>query len=262
MGRDSLARLVGRAGGGRPLCADEDDARLREVEPTLRRIIGESLGVKPERLEAHAALVADLGIDPLDVLDVMTRVESVVGIAFPEGEIDALRTFEDLVIVTRALLSVRLGRAVPPPAATCDRGRVRRSKRPLTPTTARRSPTTSPVARHRRARDRVPGAPAGRSTLDAALLASFGGRRTTVRRALPPRAGSAAAADPRGPNAGHELGGAPRRAPAVDLLERSTSRRTGAYTPEIQAARAQTNRRIAGSGDRTYAPARLPPAHG
>jgi len=50
VGRDSLARLVGRAGGGQPVCAN-DDARLREVEPTLRRIIGESLGVKSERIE-------------------------------------------------------------------------------------------------------------------------------------------------------------------------------------------------------------------
>ena len=40
VGRDSLARLVGRVGGGQ--CASDDDARLRDVEPTLRRIIGES----------------------------------------------------------------------------------------------------------------------------------------------------------------------------------------------------------------------------
>src|SRR4029079_2550961 len=108
VGRDSLARLVGRVGGGQPAGAGDDRGTRLAVEPTLRRIIGESLGVKPERIAGHAGLVADLGIDPLDVLDVMTRVESVVGIAYPEGEIDALRTFEDLVLVTRALLSVRL----------------------------------------------------------------------------------------------------------------------------------------------------------
>src|SRR6185369_5966173 len=33
VGRDSLARLVGRVGGGQPVCANDDDARLREIEP-------------------------------------------------------------------------------------------------------------------------------------------------------------------------------------------------------------------------------------
>ena len=271
MGRDSLARIVGSAVGNRPLCADGDDARLREIEPTLRRIIGESLGVKAERIQAHAALVADLGIDPLDVLDVMTRVESVVGIAFPEGEIDALRTFEDLVIVTRALLSVRLAAEQPMPAPVLGRLRIGGSggtlERVVTLTPYDCETLADDLAASQGGDDREISLPRSASagalaTLDAALLSSrLGGRRTTVRRLAPARATHDAAGE------GGKSDRTPDRTPAtnaaalrvarhaVDLLECLSDERGMAalhlasngslYAPEIHAARGHTNRRIA-----------------
>jgi len=274
MGRDSLARIVGSAVGNRPLCADGDDARLREIEPTLRRIIGESLGVKAERIQAHAALVADLGIDPLDVLDVMTRVESVVGIAFPEGEIDALRTFEDLVIVTRALLSVRLAAEQPMPAPVLGRLRIGGSggtlERVVTLTPYDCETLADDLALSQGGDDREISVPAGAlagslATLDTALLSSrLAGRRTTVRRLPPARATRIGSADERTPATNAAALRVARH--AVDLLECLSDERGmsalhlasngSLYAPEIQAARAHTNRRIAAFRTivTTYAP--------
>jgi acyl carrier protein len=265
VGRDSLARLVGRVGGGQPVWANDDDARLREVEPTLRRIIGESLGVKSERIDGHAALVADLGIDPLDLLDVMTHVESVVGIAYPEGEIDALRTFEDLVLVTRALLSVRLAAEQPAPAPVQGRLRIgslgATLERIVTLTPYDCETLADDLALSQGSDDReitVPGGvpSAALASLDAALLSSrLGGRRTTVRRAAPARTvqGPRPLAEERTPATNAAALRVARH--AVDLLECLSHERgmaalylasSGAlYAPEIQAARGQTNRRIA-----------------
>jgi len=265
VGRDSLARLVGRVGGGQPVCANDDDARLRDIEPTLRRIIGESLGVKPERIDGHAGLVADLGIDPLDVLDVMTRVESVVGIAYPEGEIDALRTFEDLVLVTRALLSVRLAAEQPAPAPVQGRLHIRSSgatlERVVTLTPYDCETIADDLALSQGNDDReitvTGGVPsAALASLDAALLSSrLGGRRTTVRRIASARTaeGMRPPTEERTPATNAAALRVARH--AVDLLECLSNERgmaalylasSGAlYAPEIQAAHAQTNRRIA-----------------
>jgi acyl carrier protein len=267
VGRDSLARLVGRVGGGQAVCANDDDARLRDIEPTLRRIIGDSLGVKAERIAGHAALVADLGIDPLDVLDVMTRVESVVGIAYPEGEIDALRTFEDLVLVTRALLSVRLAAEQPAPAPAQGRLRVSSAggatlERVVMLTPYDCETIADDLALSQGSDDReitvTSGAPSSAlAELDAALLSSrLGGRRTTVRRIAPARMAQGArppVAEERTPATNAAALRVARH--AVDLLECLSHERgmaalylasSGAlYAPEIQAARAQTNRRIA-----------------
>ena len=271
VGRNSLARLVDRVGGGQPVRANDDDARLRDVEPTLRRIIGESLGVKAERIDGHAALVADLGIDPLDLLDVMTRVESVVGIAYPEGEIDALRTFEDLVLVTRALLSVRLAAEQPAPAPALGRLHIGSAggatlERVVTLTPYDCETIADDLALSQGSDDReinvtsaVPSA--ALASLDAALLSSrLGGRRTTVRHIASVRTAPGAVQAAR-PPVDDERTPATNAAAlrvarhAVDLLECLSNERgmaalylasSGAlYAPEIQAARAQTNRRIA-----------------
>jgi acyl carrier protein len=106
IGRASLAPLLNRILDGRPL-RGEHDPRMRDPEPVLRRLVTDAFGIRVERIDGHATLVSDLGIDPLDVMDLVTRAEAALGIAFPEGELEAIRTFDDLVLVTRALLSVQ-----------------------------------------------------------------------------------------------------------------------------------------------------------
>jgi acyl carrier protein len=193
--RASLGPVLTRILDGRPL-RPADDPRMRDVEPILRRVVMATFGVKSERIDGHATLSNDLGIDPLDIIDLVTRVEAALGVAFPEGELEAIQTFDDLVIVTRALLSVQTAteHACPP-----VRVRLRSSEDlpgvghtlervvELTPydceTIAEDIATARSSQRHELF---VPAdAPADAlARIDEALLASrLGGRRTIVRRA-------------------------------------------------------------------------------
>jgi hypothetical protein len=265
VGRDSLARLVGRVGGGQPVRERRRCAPPRhraDASPHHRREPRRQAGAH----SGHAALVADLGIDPLDVLDVMTRVENVVGIAYPEGEIDALRTFEDLVLVTRALLSVRLAAEQPAPAHVQGRLQIRSAGGATLDRVVALTPydcetIADDLALSQGNDDReitvTGGVPsAALASLDAALLSSrLGGRRTTVRRLASARTaeGTRQPAEERTPATNAAALRVARH--AVDLLECLSNERgmaalylasSGAlYAPEIQAARAQTNRRIA-----------------
>jgi acyl carrier protein len=269
LGRASLAAIVGRTAGARPL-HDEGDALIHEVEPTLRRLIADTLGVKPERIDLHASLVQDLGIDPLDVLDLMTRIEAALGIAFPEGEVDALRTFEDLVLVTRALMSVRTAteRATPPPVQarvrvgppTHGAGAVLERVVTLTPYDC--ETLADDVAVSHASEQREIAVPANAPTetfamLDAVLLPSrLGGCRTTVRR-LPIARDARTVRDLPMVDRTLATNAAALRIArhAVDLLDGLSDERgmtvlhlgsSGSlFEPEVQAARAQTNRRIA-----------------
>lgn len=128
LGRGALATVLGRILDGR-VVRDDEDALLRDIEPRLRVVVSETLGIKCERIDTHATLDHDLGIDPLDVVDLVTRIEAAFGVAFPEGEIDALRTFEDLLLVTRALVSVRTAAEDAEPATVAARLRLAERRR-------------------------------------------------------------------------------------------------------------------------------------
>ena len=105
IGRSALANVRARV-LDRQRRRDDADEVAPDITARLRAIVAEALGVEPERIDEQALLADDLGIDPVDVIDLVTCIEARFGVSFPEGEIDALRTVEDLVIVTRALLAV------------------------------------------------------------------------------------------------------------------------------------------------------------
>jgi acyl carrier protein len=240
---------------------------MRDVEPVLRRVVIETFGIKSERIDGHATLVNDLGIDPLDVIDLVTRIEAALGIAFPEGELEAIRTFDDLLLVTRALVSVqRAAEHAEPPA----RARLRLAEDPpgsghtlervveLTPydceTIADDVAGARPWQRHelfvsgRTATDAL-------ARIDEALLTSrLGGRRVLVRRpgGIAPGAGKGADAD-RSPATNAAALRIARH--AVDLLDCLSNERGStvlhlasggtSFEAEMYAAQARTNCRIA-----------------
>jgi acyl carrier protein len=278
VGRASLAALVARIADGQPL--DDDVERTPEVEATLRALMCETFGLKTERIDLHASLVADLGIDALDVLDVVTRIENTFGIAFPEGELDALRTFEDFVMVTRALLSVRSARERPSQSIVQAHLRVATRRHGLGPALERVLAVTpydcetmaDDVAGAHAAEQREIGVPASTPTdalamLDEALLSSrLSGCRTAIRRMGIGRGGPSSDAVPVPDRTPATNAAALRIARhAVDLLDALSDERgmtvlhlasNGTlFEPDIHAARAQTNRRIAAFRTivRTYA---------
>jgi acyl carrier protein len=77
------------------------------VEPGLRVLVADGLGVDPEQLQTGTSLVDDLAADSLDVLDLVVRVEEQFDVVVPEREIGVVFTYGDLVATTTALVACR-----------------------------------------------------------------------------------------------------------------------------------------------------------
>jgi acyl carrier protein len=75
------------------------------VEPRVRRLVSETLGVDAVDLTRELSLPDDLAADSLDLAEVAIAVEEEFGFTFPESVIDELRTYGDLVSVVQ--LAVR-----------------------------------------------------------------------------------------------------------------------------------------------------------
>jgi acyl carrier protein len=67
------------------------------LEPRVRVLVAETLGVDAAELSPHVSLTDDLAADSLDLTEVAVRLESEVGIALPDAVVDCIRTYGDLV---------------------------------------------------------------------------------------------------------------------------------------------------------------------
>ena len=77
------------------------------VEPHVRRLVAESLGVGVEELVAHVSLRDDLAADSLDLVELALALEREFAIEVPERILDGVRTFGDLVRATGLLIHAR-----------------------------------------------------------------------------------------------------------------------------------------------------------
>jgi acyl carrier protein len=77
------------------------------VEPRVRCLVAERLGVDPEELTPDVSLTDDLAVDSLDLVDLAIGLEDRFGITVPESTIDELRTYGELVDVTEARVQER-----------------------------------------------------------------------------------------------------------------------------------------------------------
>ena len=261
LGRGAIAAIIGRVVEGRTV-RDDEDAMLRDIEPRLRRVVADTFGIKHESIDLHASLDHDLGIDPLDVIDLVTRIEATFGVALPEGELDALRTFEDLLLVTRALVSVRTATEATPSFVVQARIRVDEQQRggrtrvervvPVTPydcETLADDVATSYGCERPELSLPASAPPEAVALVDRTLLGlRLGGRRMLVR-----QVGAAQPTTERTPATNAAALRIARH--AVDLLDRLGDERGMTllhlashgrlYEAEVHAVRARTNRRIA-----------------
>ncbi len=93
------------------------------VEPRIRRLVAEHLGVAEEELSPELSLVEDLAADSLDFAELGLAVEEDLDLAVPEEVLDGVRTYGDLVEATVGLARARLASEAPPVAVVA---RVRR----------------------------------------------------------------------------------------------------------------------------------------
>jgi len=70
--------------------AASDIAQLSnaEIEEAVRKIVAESLGRKPDEVELGSVLMAELGAESLDFLDIVFRIERDFAIEITRGEME------------------------------------------------------------------------------------------------------------------------------------------------------------------------------
>jgi acyl carrier protein len=83
------------------------------VEPRVRRVVAEHLGVTEEELSPELSLVEDLAADSLDFAELGLAVEEELDLAVPEDVLGGVRTFGDLVEVAITLAQTRLETEAP-----------------------------------------------------------------------------------------------------------------------------------------------------
>jgi acyl carrier protein len=67
------------------------------VEPRVRRLAADHLGVDLEDLKPNVSLVDDLAVDSLDLIELTIVLEGDLGFTIPERMFEAVRTYADLV---------------------------------------------------------------------------------------------------------------------------------------------------------------------
>src|SRR5439155_24915220 len=67
------------------------------VEPSVRRLVAEHLGVGAEELVSHVSLRDDLAADSLDLIELAAALEGEVAVVMPERHLDGVHTYSDLV---------------------------------------------------------------------------------------------------------------------------------------------------------------------
>lgn len=66
------------------------------INPKVRDIIVEQLGVDPERVKPEASFIDDLGADSLDIVELVMAMEEEFGIEIPDSDAEKLRTVSDV----------------------------------------------------------------------------------------------------------------------------------------------------------------------
>src|SRR2546428_6763270 len=88
------------------------------VEPSVRGLVADHLGVGVEELVGGVSLRDDLAADSLDLVELAIALEAEFGIVVPERILDRVRTYGDLVRATGLLIRARRAaevRAAEPP---------------------------------------------------------------------------------------------------------------------------------------------------
>lgn len=75
------------------------------VSEKIRRVFVTEFGLKEEALKPDARLYADLGLDSIDAIDLVVRLEMETGLKLNVLELKSIRTLQDVVDVVFRRLS-------------------------------------------------------------------------------------------------------------------------------------------------------------
>jgi acyl carrier protein len=69
---------------------------MATVQPKVKEVIVEQLGVDPERVKPEASFIDDLGADSLDIVELVMAMEEEFGIEIPDEDAEKLKTVADV----------------------------------------------------------------------------------------------------------------------------------------------------------------------
>lgn len=69
---------------------------MATVQPKIKEVIVEQLGVDPERVKMEASFIDDLGADSLDIVELVMAMEEEFGIEIPDEDAEKLKTVGDV----------------------------------------------------------------------------------------------------------------------------------------------------------------------
>lgn len=75
-----------------------------QVLADIRQIVGEQMAIAPGEIAEHHALIADLGCDSLDVIEIVMETEDHFDVNIPDDSIDKVRTIGEMADGVMALI--------------------------------------------------------------------------------------------------------------------------------------------------------------
>ena len=75
---------------------------MSTVQPKVKEVIVEQLGVDPERVRPEASFIDDLGADSLDIVELVMAMEEEFGIEIPDEDAEKLKTVGDVASYLQA----------------------------------------------------------------------------------------------------------------------------------------------------------------
>jgi acyl carrier protein len=75
-----------------------------EVENKIKNVFVTEFGVKADSIKPESRLYADMGLDSIDAIDLVVRLETETGLKLTALELRSVRTFQDVVQIVRRRL--------------------------------------------------------------------------------------------------------------------------------------------------------------
>lgn len=61
------------------------------------KMLADQLGIAADTIKPESEVIKDLGADSLDVVELMMAIEEEYGITLPDGEVENVKTVQDIV---------------------------------------------------------------------------------------------------------------------------------------------------------------------
>ena len=72
---------------------------MNDLPTRIQKLVAVQLGIKTDRLTPDALLIADLGADSLDLVELALAFEEEFEIEISDEDVESLKTFGDAVVV-------------------------------------------------------------------------------------------------------------------------------------------------------------------